>query len=535
MYRLLIVENESIEREAFADLIDWTALGVELAGIAESAEDAINLSHSACFDILLTDVRPLGLSGLELGRSLMKTQPRLKIIINSDYGELDRSRQALEARACSFIRKPIDHRELQAVVRRVVKEIEEEREQARSGDRLRGIVHDNMNVIRGHFFERLLAGSLSDAEIVKSMEYFGLNAVQGRFAVILAELDGFDRLSMSLDWEGLHMMLEAIRQAVTDAGIEGLLDCHYIDRGRFAALFNLSSVGKPAETTHLLLAAERIRSEAAAMGVGSITAGIGSTVSRIKDIRLSFRSASAALAWKSVAGKGQVVSHADASAANLGPGQLELIAVEEAIAVAVETANAAEARNIVDRFFNSVKRMGWDEGRVGAACLRLLSMLLMTVRELGESEEKAFGGDAVLRGLLEPRPAQELRAVMNRCVTGTVALVASRRTQAERAAVQGMIEYINRHVERRVNAEELAGEFGYTPNYIGVMFQNVTGLSLADNIKDLRMVRARELLKDPANRIGEVAIKVGYPNVSYFCTLFKNKYGVNPMDIKEKK
>lgn len=533
MYKLLIVEDELIEREALVEFVDWQHLGAELAGCAESAEEAVNLSMTNHFDILLTDIRLLGMSGLELARMMLQRQPNLKVVINSGYSDFEYARQALEMRACSYITKPIDLKELKATMARVVKELDEEREKARSSERLRQLVQDNMPLIRRHFFERLVSGTLSDPEIVKSLDYFGMDAVQGRFAVFLCELDGFDRQSASLEWEGLQMLLESVREAVLGLNLEGLLDFYYIDRGKFAAVFCISAGEQRNETRHMFALAERIRGVATMFCGGSATVGAGCTVGRIGDLRQSFKSAEAALAMKFSVGHGQVISHADAALVEPEPGQLDMNAIEEALVLSVETSNIAEAGGNVDKLFNFAKRRGWDDRRMYAACFRLLSRLLMLLHDLNESDEKVFKGGAIWGNLLECRSIPDMRALMLASVTDAANQLMERRANADRNIVRHILEYIEKHIESRISAADLADEFYYSPNYIGVVFKKDTGKTLTEHLKDVRLERARELLKNPANRIGEVAAKVGYPNVSYFCSLFKKKYGVNPGEYKE--
>jgi two-component system response regulator YesN len=533
MYKLLIVEDEIIEREALMEFVDWPSLGVELAGSAESAEEALNLSLTDRFDILLTDIRLLGMSGLELARTLLRRQPRLKVIINSGYSDFEYARQAVEMRACSFITKPIDIAELKAVVARVVGELDEEREQAGSSERLRQLVQENLPLIRRHFFERLVAGSLPDAEIVKSVGYFALDAVQGRFAVLLCELDGFDALAAGADWEGLQMALEAVRDAVLEGSPEGLLDFYYIDRGRFAALLGIDAAERKNEPRFIFSAAERIRGQAAEASGGSVTVGMGPAVGSIKDIRQSFRAAETALALKFAAGPGQVISHADAALCGPEPGRVDLDAIEGALALAVETANAPEAGACLERLFAAAARRGWDERRAAAACIRLLSRLLLLLRDLGEPDEKVFENGALWGRLLGCRSLKEMGELMHKCVSGAAGQLMERRADADRNVVRHILDYIDRNLENRITAADLADEFYYSPNYIGVVFKKDTGKTLTEHLKDVRLERARELLKNPASRIGEVAKKVGYPNVSYFCAMFKKKYGVNPGEYKE--
>ena len=50
-----------------------------------------------------------------------------------------------------------------------------------------------------------------------------------------------------------------------------------------------------------------------------------------------------------------------------------------------------------------------------------------------------------------------------------------------------------------------------------------------------RMEKARQMLDGTREKIGTVAEKAGYPNVSYFCQSFREYYGVSPQRYREKK
>lgn len=523
MYRLLIAEDDSVEREALADLVDWQALGVQLSGSAESPEDAIDMTYSAGYDILLADIRQPGLSGMELAQTLMQHQPNLKAVVCGGQGE--------PGPGLRHIARPISLNELKTALAGLVKLLDEER--ASGTERLRDAVRAKEAHLRRHFFDRLVMGSLSDAELLKGLEHFGIGTMQGRFAMLLIELDGFDRQAMSQGWESLQMMLEAVRQAVEALGVDGLLDCAYIDRGRFGVLLGLTGAGKAGEARHGLEVAERIRSATLAASGGSVTVGIGSTVSRLRDLKQSFRSAAAALATKSDSGRGQVISHADSASQEPGQQAVDLAALEESLALAVQTASVAEARGCLDRLFSAARRKGWDDARLNATCMRLLTGIRQLLLDQGEQDGPVFENGAVWQKMLENPTAPEMAGLMDRCVAAAAGRLLQRRTMADRALVQRGMEWIEARLASRVTAADLALELSCSPSYVSAAFRRHTGKTLAASIRDARLDRALELLQDPANRVGEVAIRVGYPNVAGFYSLFKKKYGMNPAEYRE--
>ncbi|MFC4874825.1 nickel-binding protein [Negadavirga shengliensis] len=60
----------------------------------------------------------------------------------------------------------------------------------------------------------------------------------------------------------------------------------------------------------------------------------------------------------------------------------------------------------------------------------------------------------------------------------------------------------------------------------------ITGRSPNEFLRDIRMERARALLRQKAGNITQVAMEVGYNNPSYFAKCFKEKYGFSPSVVK---
>jgi CheY-like chemotaxis protein len=63
-------------------------LGHQVVAVAE-AEKALTRLKNESFDAVMTDIRLPGMSGIELARSLAKSNPNLPVVIASGYGALN--------------------------------------------------------------------------------------------------------------------------------------------------------------------------------------------------------------------------------------------------------------------------------------------------------------------------------------------------------------------------------------------------------------------------------------------------------------
>ena len=108
MYKLLIVDDEKIEREGMAELIDWGSFGIELAGTAWNGQDGYEKVLKLHPDIVMTDIKMPVMDGLGLIRKLKEELPDIQVIVLSGYGEYEYTSQAMELGIKYYILKPCD-------------------------------------------------------------------------------------------------------------------------------------------------------------------------------------------------------------------------------------------------------------------------------------------------------------------------------------------------------------------------------------------------------------------------------------------
>ena len=100
--------------------------------------------------------------------------------------------------------------------------------------------------------------------------------------------------------------------------------------------------------------------------------------------------------------------------------------------------------------------------------------------------------------------------------------------------VSQIIEAINTdYMNQNLSREGLADSVNMTPAYLGQLFKNSTGKSISDYINDKRMEKAKELFISTEYTVNEIVEKIGYVNVSYFCTLFKKLNGLTPNEYRK--
>lgn len=123
MLRLIIVDDEKIIRESIRSLIDWESLGIEVVGVCKNGLEAYDAILDSYPDIVLTDIKMPGLSGLELIEKLNDTRENIQFIILSGYSEFEYAKQAMRFGIRHYLLKPCNENQIIEAIEDVKKSL----------------------------------------------------------------------------------------------------------------------------------------------------------------------------------------------------------------------------------------------------------------------------------------------------------------------------------------------------------------------------------------------------------------------------
>ena len=96
MYRVLIVDDESIMRMMLGTMVDWGELGFELAGCMSNGREALEYMEHERVDILITDIQMPVVDGLALIQHVKEKPDLPQILVLSAYNDFPYVRQAFK-------------------------------------------------------------------------------------------------------------------------------------------------------------------------------------------------------------------------------------------------------------------------------------------------------------------------------------------------------------------------------------------------------------------------------------------------------
>jgi YesN/AraC family two-component response regulator len=106
LYKLLIVEDEALERRALRIIINKNFNNIDILGDAKTGLDAIQLARKFKPDIILMDIEMPEASGLEAQEAILEFLPNVTTIILSAYDDFQFAQTAIRLKVFDYILKP---------------------------------------------------------------------------------------------------------------------------------------------------------------------------------------------------------------------------------------------------------------------------------------------------------------------------------------------------------------------------------------------------------------------------------------------
>lgn len=145
-------------------------------------------------------------------------------------------------------------------------------------------------------------------------------------------------------------------------------------------------------------------------------------------------------------------------------------------------------------------------------------------RMIAEYEEKSNGYELQLLSLIY--------RIISELFVNEVAKSLSKRNAEQlgksRAGFQRVLEYIEMNYESEIKLSYAAQLSGMSKGYFCACFKQMTGKSFTEYLNLFRVEKAAILLKQSQNSITDIALSVGFEDVSYFCRIFKKYMGQAP-------
>ena len=535
--RLLIAEDELWLRKRLVSTIDWSSYGISEVYEAEDGGEALEIALKEKPDIVITDIRRPELSGIDLMKKLNENSIFSKMIVVSGYDDFEYAQGALRMGAINYLLKPVDEEELLDSVKRCVEELKKEKNKETVFDKQSAA----SEMLMEHIYEDLIfeTSEKRTEELLQKLSRKEIGFPFQSAAVVnmqVREHTFFVNDKVKSDMWSVYQWLRRNLQ-------EDCYECQYLYmRGSqiVLLLFGDDLEAKFMERVEnwvqlILEALQKKLNISLFMAAGDVTddfSGIHRSYEmaqkKIKEKRaeekriLALRNQETEqelnTRFDDVYGEYDFkllikeIRNGDSEKA-----QTELQAILQSSSRRLQSADMMKLQLFYMNFIN----------RIAGACLPEceayadeLAMQCMTVmREL-----IYIGSDTIVT---------EMWDCLRKFVEKLVEVYQENNGKRKHWMIDQVLQYVEENYNTALSTRDIAGRFFMNTSYFSKLFHEQMGCTFSNYLINVRVEKAKMMLTQTNMKLYDIAEAVGYTNVQYFSTIFKEKEGLTPSAFRQ--
>lgn len=520
MYKVLFVEDEIMTREGIRDNVNWNANGFEYCGEASDGEMALPLIRTTKPDVLITDIKMPFMDGLQLSKIVRGSMPWIKIIILSGHDEFEYAQQAIQLGVSEYLLKPVTVQDMHSVLQKIALQLDREKQEKEKLKELQGQLEENRAMLRERFLLKVVTGAISSADAIEQGRSLDLDLIARCFLVILLKFELRDR-SEQFDYEECQGLQKLISEQIRTNPDTLIIPK---DWQELIVLMKGNTPQYLDEEQELLLGSvERELSKTRYR----LIAGVGAQKSRIGDIYESFIEAVVRVQNALVLGK---EDHPRVG------GKVEFQRIDRS---AVDHYLRCGVKDDFDVFFATHIRP------IGEIALRLYTIknyifmdIVMAaaklVGELGGDIDTVIPELATVEAILANiETIDQLEGYTYKIFSNALSFRDAQTGGQHIKTIRRAKEYIDEHYQDPdLSLDKIASQVTLSPSYFSMIFSQETCQTFKEYLTEVRIKKAKELLRTSLLNSADVSYAVGYNDPHYFSYVFKKTTGLSPTEYR---
>jgi two-component system response regulator YesN len=520
--KVLIVDDDIPTTQAIKKAIDWNVLSIKEVYTANSFARAKKLITEISPQIIICDIEMPKGSGIDLIRWVREQGSDSRFLFLTCHADFIYASEAIKYEADAYITKPFDVEKMQAAIAKVAQKVARHQELRQYGERWVNNAHQREN----SFWRDLLFDAFRpDQHIVKGeIESRGIGVdYSAEYRLVLGSVRESQPEENGWDSDTFRYALRNLTSEILTGSVDAVRTLDYQSRERYRVVSILpgdDNVSGIQDQCEKMIEMSRDCLQC------SITCYIGDKTAlwELPEARKELEEADA----YNIIKRGTVidVTALDKSSHTLysfNSAPIERLLREER---GVEAVN--RLRHVLEELSAQDKLNRETMQSIQHDYMQIIYAIL-------------YDHDIQAHELFSDAPSQKLYQASSSSVFDMMkwaSYITSKTFQYIKESreadtiVDRLKRFIGENYMRRLSRDDIASSVFLSPDYVSKIFKNETGQYIKDYVTEIRIEKAKQLLREGKMNISEVATSVGFDNFSYFSTIFKKVTGVSPSEYK---
>lgn len=538
MYRLLIVDDEEIITEALYEVFNQFMPDDLDICKAFSAKEALNWLSRTRIDIVLTDIRMPGMSGLELMEEIRLYWPRCRIIFLTGYSEFEYAYQAIQKLNVRYLLKTEGYTKVIQTVQEVIHEINNENQMTNLLEQSQEQMDTLGFMTQSEYFRHFLHDSQITYEHSDSViqEFESLNIVLDPKAPVVLALG-----HMSDPFEGGYIEkneLFSLTRAIWNSFMtDQIKSVALVDKyGDLLWFLQRAQHTDDKFSNHLIKYME-----------GTLEL-IQQACLETQGISISFTISGSPCKWNEITNQYERLRQLQRMKIGDGVSLIQIDRVDQTmisnpnegsrLGPKVEVLRAHLDAGRSEEFFKGFDEVAQHTLNVSDSVHRSVetyySLALILLSYINRFSLHHHIGEYSKLMLLDKHTSMTEGFQYLQLLAERVFKLKVMNEQNRTSLIIGKIcEFIKEHLSEDLSLVRLAEVHYFNPSYLSRFFKQEHGVNLSEYIDECRIRKAKELLCNGDLKVRDVALLVGYEAAHSFTRFFKKSTGMTPQEYRD--
>ena len=537
MYKILLVDDEILVRDAIRENIDWGKLDCELIGDCENGKQAVEFVKTHEVDIVLTDILMPYMDGMELSHFLHDNYPDILIVIFSGFGEFEYAKKAIRYNVSEYMLKPVTAMELTKVIENMKEKLDSRKKEQRKMESLTQVsqdYHKNANVIRSKALDCLVKCTREVQVSLDELERMGITFQAASYRVAVFDIDTYSEMyQMDMDKQQESALMAFVLFNVGDEIVvrEKAGVVYQEGNNRVCIIFAGNRTKEFSESIHRIC--HEIQKKVKEVIGLETSIGIGSWVRSPYELIYSYRLAAKAIDYRYLLGGNLLFDMEEKKTDN----SIFLINDLETLTEAIKSGDRRLMEETLGQIETEIKSALVEKSYACIYLQQVIRAIGNTCQSLSEEPEKIIAQrETLLKAVTEQRMFSQAAALVEKYAQEVFDELQELNSSSGQR--QGMLamDYIQKnYMDPGLSLNSICSYLNISTSYFSTIFKEMTGETFIEVLTRVRMEKAKELLENTTMKNYEIAEKVGFSDPHYFGISFKKITGKTPTEYAREK
>lgn len=533
MLKVLIADDEEKICQLILKLVDWDSLGLCVVATVLNGVEAVAKTREFKPEIIITDIRMPGISGMELIHQVKQLNPDTEFIIISGYRHFEYAHTAIRYGVRNYLLKPIKKEEFRETLKKIASDYREKHEQLNFEERVRLVLKNDAGKLRTQLISQMIYGSFGreGAKPIDAVNgQFHFHFQDGWFQMVGIKFDGIGRNDGNLSF------LSDKATAVTRQVFEGC--CYdyemYVEDSVIYLLLNYGEGVQKQIRKGLRQTLDELKQQESILKELKVTVGVGGAVSSLAELKSSLSDARYMIWQRLIIGTGRVLEECGRTTSGFIDSQ-DFYRFNREFERALESLGVMEVKRVIyglkDTLLQTKGISGYEVVQMSKEVCHHYIFFMKSKNIRIENEQRFV--EMFNRGTEDCASVGELFSNLAVTVCSSFDQVVKIKMAQDNRPIRVAKEYIQKNYMNQVTLEAVSTMVGFAPAYFGTLFKKEAGIPFLEFLQSVRMEEAKKLLVSTSDGMGVICEKVGYVDVKYFTKCFVKYTGLKPGEYRK--